>query len=176
MIEREVGVSAKLLATPRIEIEQAAHGAAIEHLGDLRFGPERFKKTVYRLRDGLDPVAGLGWVALDGERLVGSIRYWNVRINDTVTALLLGPLAVAVERQGTGVGALLVQGSLAKAAAAGHRIVVLVGDETYYGRFGFRRDLARALHLPGPVDEDRFLACELVPGALDGVAGLVGRA
>ena len=51
--------------------------------------------------------------------------------------------------------------------------MLLVGDEPYYSRFGFRRIPARQLELPGPVDPDRFLALELVPGVLASAKGMV---
>ena len=121
------------------------------------------------------PIAGLCFVAVAGNVLRGTIRYWPVLIGDDLPALLLGPIAVAGERRSEGLGAVLIEHSLARAADLGHRIVLLVGDEPYYGRFGFRRDLALGLTLPGPVDPGRFLARDLVPGALDGVAGPVRR-
>jgi predicted N-acetyltransferase YhbS len=52
--------------------------------------------------------------------------------------LLLGPIAVGADYRSSGVGGLLMRASLARAATAGHQLVVLVGDEPYYGRFGFR--------------------------------------
>lgn len=63
--------------------------------------------------------------------------------------------------------------AIARAAAAGERAILLVGDAPYYSRFGFRADLTRNLVLPGPVERERFLARELVPGALAGAKGLV---
>ena len=63
--------------------------------------------------------------------------------------------------------------TLALASAAGWARVILVGDEPYYRRFGFRRALATALDYPRPVNPDRVLALELVPGAMTGVTGLV---
>jgi hypothetical protein len=53
--------------------------------------------------------------------------------------------------------------------------VILVGDAPYYSRFGFSRDLTLNMSLPGPVDLDRFLGLELVPGSLQGVSGMIGR-
>lgn len=164
-----------------ITTEDARHDAVIESLLDASFGPDRFAKTAYRLRDGVEPIKDLCLVAIDhddfgNETLEGTIRYWPITIGGTVPALLLGPIAVTPKWQGGGLGSKLIRMSLNKAAAAGHRIVLLVGDAPYYNRFGFTRDLARPLALPGPVDPDRFLGLEMVPGALDGVTGMVGRA
>jgi predicted N-acetyltransferase YhbS len=164
------------IATPVVMAELPEHNDAIEALVDLDFGPERFRKTAYRLRDGLDPVESLGLVALEGDRLVGTIRFWEVSISDETPALLLGPLAIHPDRQGQGIGHALMNQSLDKAHKMGWKAVLLVGDAPYYTRFGFRRDLAKNLTLPGPVDPARFLGLELEPGALNNVNGLVGRA
>lgn len=169
----------------KIVDEQPGHSAVIETLLAEAFGPERLRKTVYRLREGVAPVPGLSLVAEDeaGE-LRGTLRFWPVRIGpevetadaEHVPALLLGPIAVVGGLRKTGVGTLLMTAGLARARTLGHRIVLLVGDEPYYGRFGFRRLLAEPLSLPGPVDPARFLALDLEPGALDGVTGVVRRA
>ena len=63
--------------------------------------------------------------------------------------------------------------ALNMAKVLGHASVLLVGDEPYYSRFGFTRNLVADLHLPGPVERNRFLGLELVPEALDGAEGLV---
>ena len=63
--------------------------------------------------------------------------------------------------------------ALAAAKARGHGAVLLVGDESYYGRFGFSAAAAAGLHLPGPVERGRFLGLELRSGALDGAEGPV---
>lgn len=165
--------------TMHIISEHPRHAAPIETLLEESFGPERHKKTVYRLREGVAPVPDLCLVAEEEDGFLrGTLRFWPVDIvvDDTgerVPALLLGPIAVHGGLRKTGVGTLLMTEGLAKARALGHRIVLLVGDEPYYGRFGFRRNLAESLRLPGPVELERFLGLELVNGALDGVHGLV---
>ena len=50
---------------------------------------------------------------------------------------------------------------------------LLVGDEPYYARFGFRRVPPRQLQLPGPVNPDRFPALDLQEGALSRAKGIV---
>ncbi|WP_114393221.1 GNAT family N-acetyltransferase [Oleisolibacter albus] len=163
-----------------ITLEQPAHAGAIEALLDTSFGPKRNKKTVYRLRRNVAPIADLSFVAIDTdaagqEQVVASIRYWPILLGGTTPALLLGPIAVAEAWRSQGLGGRLIRHSLARAAELGHAIVILVGDAPYYVRFGFSREKTLALALPGPVDPARFLGLELVPGALDGVTGMVGR-
>ena len=160
----------------KIVQEEPVHGLAVEKLVAEAFGPDRFGKTVYRFRDGVEPLASLSLVALDKDEVVGTLRFWPVEIEGGTAALLLGPLVTAPSRQGEGIGSRLMKAGLALATAQGHRIVILVGDEPYYRRFGFTRALARRLELPGWVDPARFLARELVAGALASVSGMVGRA
>lgn len=155
--------------------ETSGDAPAIEALLDEAFGPRRRLKTAERLREGRQPAAGLSLVARDGGRLVGTARQWHVMAGER-PALLLGPVAVRTGWRGQGIGAALVETTLKRAAASGHRAVILVGDAPYYTRFAFRRALTEGLALPGPVDLDRFLGLELVPGALAGAAGLVTAA
>lgn len=158
-----------------------ADDSGIEHLLELAFGPDRLKKTAYRLREGVAPEKALCFVAYEGEALRASLRFWPVQIRSqrdetpAVPALLLGPLAVDPDRRGRNIGIELMQYGLERAKALGHKIVILVGDLDYYGRVGFSRELAAGLRLPGPVDPDRLLALELEDGAMNGVAGFVEK-
>jgi predicted N-acetyltransferase YhbS len=149
--------------------------AAIEHLLDLSFGSDRRSKTSYRLREGNEPAPGLSLVVRDpGVRLAGTVSFWPLVIGARQSpALLLGPLAVHPDRQNLGIGIELMRQGLARAQAQGHRLVLLVGDEPYYAKVGFRKIPRGLISLPGPVDPDRFLYLELAPGALMGVEGLV---
>ncbi len=143
---------------------------------DRTFGFDRRRKTVYRLREGLSPVAGLSFSAVAGDGgLLGSIRYWPIRI-DVHPAILLGPLAVEPSLQGQGIGKELVRFSLGEARRLGHRLCVVVGAPDYYRPYGFINASQAGLILPGPVESERFQVAELVPGALDDVSGLIGRA
>jgi predicted N-acetyltransferase YhbS len=160
------------LAPIKITGERAQHAPAIERLLDDAFGPERWRKTCQRLRDGRVPRADLSLVALSGDTLVGTVRLWPVLAGDR-PALLLGPLAIDSTWRGHGIGGALIGTAVARAADAGDRAILLVGDAPYYGRFKFTADLTHSLVLPGPVDRARFLARELVPGALAGARGLV---
>lgn len=160
----------------RLLPETAQDGDEVEVLLDTAFGPGRTGLSSYRLRQGVAPVADLCLLARDNyDSLAGTIRYWPVRIGAAHPALLLGPVAVHPTRQGEGLGAWLIVETLERAAALGWIRVLLVGDEPYYRRFGFRRELAERLDFPGPVNLDRLLARELVAGALDEVAGTVTR-
>jgi predicted N-acetyltransferase YhbS len=153
-----------------LELERPEDGAGIEVLLDRAYG-NRHTKTSQRLRDGRAATDAIGIVARVDGALVGTVRLWPVVIGRGRPALLLGPLAVDAAHRGQGIGAALVAAALREAAARAHRAVILVGDASYYGRFGFRAESTRGLTLPGPVDRARFLGLELAPGALEGARG-----
>jgi predicted N-acetyltransferase YhbS len=144
-----------------------------EALLDAVMGEARFTKTAARLREDRLPAEGLSFIARAARRLIGAVQLWDVAAGPGRRALLLGPLAVAADRRNRGVGTALVRSALAAARRRGHRIVLLVGDAPYYGRFGFSSEKTQALWLPGPYERDRLLGFELAAGALDGARGLV---
>ena len=145
----------------------------VEYLLDLAFGQGRRSLSSYRLRENVEPVPGLCFVARDDAGVIsGAIRYWPVTIGrEQFSSLLLGPIAVHPIMQGEGLGSLLIRHSLRIAANVGWKRVVLIGDEPYYGRFGFSK--IDRLEFPPPTDPARILAMPLVSGAFDGVSGTV---
>ena len=152
--------------------EAAADAPAIERLHERTFGPGRFARTAFRIREGSGHRLDLSFTARIGTLLIGSVRLSPIRIGEN-KALLLGPLAVEPAFRERGVGYALIERALAEAKAKGHRLVVLVGDEPYYGKAGFRRIPKGRTTLPGPVDSARLLVCELADAAFDGVAGTI---
>jgi predicted N-acetyltransferase YhbS len=149
------------------------HGAAIERLLDLTFGHDRHKKTVYRLREAAPAVSSLSFVIERDGAVVATLRFWPVTLPNHAQALLLGPLAVLPELSGQGMGRALVRHGMAQAKAQNWPAVLVVGEPAYYEPFGFSREKAEHLRLPGWVELPRFQAAELVLGALEGVEGLV---
>lgn len=148
--------------------------ASRESLLDSAIGRNRRRKTSERLRRGRMPADGLAFTATDANgRLIGTVRLWDVIAGSAGPALLLGPLAVDCGAQRSGIGKALMEHAIGQARARGHGAIILVGDEPYYGRFGFTRSSVADLDLPGPVERERFLGLELGPGALDGAEGLV---
>ncbi|MBN9582921.1 MAG: N-acetyltransferase [Afipia sp.] len=152
--------------------ETANDAQAIERLTERTFGPGRYALSAYRLREHIDHVLDLSFTARIGTLMVGSVRQLPVCIGDT-PALLLGPLTVEPPFRDRGVGRALLERALQDAKARGHRLVVLVGDEAYYSRVGFKRIPKGTVTMPGPVDPARLLVCELVDGAAEGIAGAI---
>jgi predicted N-acetyltransferase YhbS len=153
--------------------ERRSDVAAREALLDAAMGPGRITKSSERLREGRVPARGLALTALEGKRLIGTVRLWPVTAGTARGCLLLGPLAVASDARGLGVGADLMRRALREAKRRGYRAVLLVGDPAYYQRFGFSADNTGTLRMPGAYDRDRLLACEFVPGALAGARGMI---
>ena len=152
--------------------ETAADATAIDRLNERTFGPGRYAKTAYRLREQVAHSLDVSFTARTGTLLVGSVRLSPVRIGQT-KALLLGPLTVEPAFRDRGVGLALIERALNEARAKGHKLVILVGDEPYYGKAGFKRMPPGRAMMPGPVDPARLLVAELIEGAFEGVSGPV---
>lgn len=143
---------------------------AREALLDRCLGERRTAKSSERLREGRLPAEGLALTAERDGALVATLRLWHVEAGDR-PALLLGPLAVAPELQGEGVGKAMMREAIWRAACRGHGAILLVGDAPYYERFGFSTAPMAELAMPGPVERERFLGLELRQGALAGASG-----
>lgn len=155
-----------------ISQEAPAETGAREALLDRALGAGRFLKPSERLRCGRIPADGLALVARFGADVVGSVRLWNVAVDDgRRPVLLLGPLAVDPDWQGHGIGTALMETAIAGAAALGHGAILLIGDPPYYARFGFSAEHTWLLKMPAPVLRRRFLGLELRPSALAGAVG-----
>ena len=153
--------------------ETASDALPIERLHQRTFGPGRFVLSAYRLREHVDHLLDLSFTARIGTLLVGSVRQLPILIGDT-KALILGPLTVEPPFRSRGVGRALLDRALKDAKARGHRLVVLVGDEPYYSRVGFKAIPKGRVTMPGPVDYNRLLVAELVDGAFADVSGAIG--
>lgn len=166
--------------SPHLDIRhlQAQDVTAITSLHGRAFGPGRFARTAYRVREGLqqdltfgqDACSRVGWI---GDTIAACVNMTPITIGGRAGALLLGPLVVAPKFAGRGFGEPMVNASLTAARDSGAELVLLVGDHAYYTRFGFEIVRANHINLPGPVDLTRVLAFELKTGALDKFHGLV---
>lgn len=165
--------------SPRVTNRQATPEdlPAITALHAEVFGPGRFARTAYRVREGraagTSPVSRYCRVATVGERIVAAVQLTEVTVGNKPGALLLGPLVVAGDVTGQGFGRALVAEALEAAKAGGARLVLLVGDEPYYGRFGFKAVPPGQITLPGPANPARILAAELEAGCLADYRGQV---
>lgn len=140
----------------------------IEVLLDRVFGSDRYARTAYRIRAGMDQLDALSFAALDEEdMLVATIQCYPVALIDRegrpVPLVMVGPVAVLPERQGEGFG----QGLMAAMLDAEAQLAqdgpppfaqVLIGDLDYYGRWGFSAAATGRWRCPGPYEPERLLA------------------
>jgi putative acetyltransferase len=156
-----------------IRAETAADLDAIRHVNRLAFGQHEEAQLVDALREG--GFVRLSLVAEQASQVVGHILFSDlpiITVAGTVSALALAPMAVLPEFQKQGIGSALVRRGLDECRRQGHRIVAVVGHPHFYPRFGFSSELASALASPFGGGHS-WMAVELVPGALAGVAGRV---
>ncbi|MET1411988.1 N-acetyltransferase [Roseibium sp. HPY-6] len=155
-----------------IRLEDTADNTAIEDLQAEAFGPGRFARTAFRIRENVPHRPDLSFVGMVGPHIAGSIRLSPILIGDT-EALLLGPLTVSPDFKNRGLGKALMRTAMNAAAMAGDKVVLLVGDAPYYGPFGFQQVPLGHISLPGPVDPARLLVAlmngaEMPEGAVRG--------
>lgn len=137
------------------------------------FGPGRFARSAYRVREGKGHLSRYCLVAHLGGELIASLRMTEITIGGRPGAALLGPVAVDPEHRGTGLGTKLMKEAIEAARAGGTSLIVLVGDDPYYGRFGFKVVPAGQIVFPGPVNPARLLARELKDGVMADYRGLI---
>jgi putative acetyltransferase len=154
----------------RLRNEQAGDADTIRAINRQAFGGDAEPQLVDDLR--AEGYSRLSLVAVDGEMVIGHVLFSALPIDGprgVIDALALAPLAVAPAYQKQGVGSALVREGLKQAAEQGYPAVVVLGEPEYYGRFGFRPELAASIESPysGPY----LMGIELQPGALDSADG-----
>jgi predicted N-acetyltransferase YhbS len=158
------------LDPPILSAEQPEDAVAVDALIAAAFGPGRLAKTAERLRETNTPLLDLCVVAHARGAVVGCARMWPIRIGAR-DAVFLGPFAVDAAWRGEGLGAAMITQACDAAKAAGHDLILLVGDQPYFGPLGFSMVPRGRIAMPGPVDPRRVLARALTPGALEGLEG-----
>jgi predicted N-acetyltransferase YhbS len=164
-------VSPSTPPSPLTRPECPADGPTIEALHRAAFGPGAYARAAFRVREEAPHDPALSFVTeLDGV-MIASVRLTPIDVGGA-EGLLLGPLVVDPPYKNRGYGKALLALSVEAARTKGETFVLLVGDEPYYGPFGFRRVPPGKVTMPGPVDPARLLVAELVEGA---AAALEGR-
>ncbi|MDZ4792187.1 MAG: N-acetyltransferase [Hyphomicrobiales bacterium] len=147
--------------------------AKIKKLHEASFGPARFARAAYRVREGCELAPELCLKVEISGNLVGAIYFAPVTIGGRKGALMLGPLAIAPEFINQGWGLKLILEGVKRGAQIHYKLVVLVGDLPYYARAGFSCIRPGQIWLPGPVDPARILGLELSEGEFYRFAGEV---
>ncbi|MEM7215250.1 MAG: N-acetyltransferase [Pseudomonadota bacterium] len=155
-----------------IATEKPEDHELVEKLAEDAFGPGRFTRTAFRLREGVPYEPDLSFVTWFGNTPIAAVKLTKIWVGET-EALLLGPLVVSGDHKCNGHGARLMETVVSAAKAAGHDCIILVGDLPYYERFGFERIKPGRITLPGPVDPNRLLICPLKERVADELTGKV---
>lgn len=165
-----------------VEIIPLSHIApdAVETLLDAAFGPERHGRTAYRIRAGTAAVPALSFAAVEDGALLGTLQCWPVGLFDAAGTriaplVMVGPVAVTPDRQGGGIGRMMMDATVASAEAGGDAALMMIGDPEYYGRFwDFTADDTARWTLPGPYEPRRLLARAVNGHAVPTDAGMIG--
>ncbi|UXN06982.1 GNAT family N-acetyltransferase [Bartonella sp. HY761] len=152
--------------------ENAAHQDIIEQLNAEAFGPSRFTRAAHLIRESGGHDYSLSFVALKDNEVVGTIRQTPIYIGQNLS-LLLGPIVISPSLKSAGIGKYLMNLAIDAARYADFPSILLVGDEPYYGRFGFKKIPQGRVIMPAPVNPDRLLGLELAPSSLVDIAGIV---
>jgi putative acetyltransferase len=159
-----------------IRPEEPGDIPAISELHRSAFGGETEVKIVEAVRASPAFIRDLSLVAVKDRRVVGHILLSLVPIETGGSrsyALALAPIAVLPGCQKRGIGSLLVEEGLRRCRELGHSIVVVVGEPSFYTRFGFTPARARGLEAPFPVPDEAFMVLELQGGTCGGIRGMV---
>lgn len=147
-----------------LTLELPEHEHRVDALSEIAFGPGRFTRTAFKIREGVRHEPNLSFVLFYKNELIGSVRLTKIKIGDA-PSLLLGPLVVSPEHKNAGFGKQLMERAVQESRKKGHGSILLVGDAPYYERFGFMPVPRGNITLPGPVDYDRLLICYLQEGS-----------
>lgn len=155
----------------------------VEQLLDAAFGSDRRQRTAYKIRQGTDWLDALSFAVLDDENyMAGIIQVWPVALTDKENRrfplLMVGPVAVMPNLQRAGYGKGLMTASLGAIdapARQGGTVLpqVMIGDEEYYGRWGFSPRHTLHWQCPGPWQPERLLLRTDNPAVLP-YAGMLG--
>ena len=125
------------------------------------FGPGRFARSVYRLREKNDRDTEFSYIYELNNQILSSISYYKTFLNNDINGLLLGPLAVDPEHRGKGYGVELVKYTitLIKKTMA-YDFILVIGDYHYYEKFGFKK-INNTFSFYGPVNSEKVLILPL---------------
>ncbi len=145
------------LGLPTVRPATPDDDAFVEGLQALAFGPGRFARTAFRVRERFPIDPSLSLIAEVDGTSCGSVWMTPISIGG-IDGYMLGPLATHPDFRKRGAGKLLAREVTRRALDRGEgSFVVLVGDRDYYCPLGWAPTMSGAIVWPGPVDPDRVL-------------------
>ncbi|RUT34948.1 N-acetyltransferase [Arsenicitalea aurantiaca] len=159
------------LGLPTVRLATSDDDAFVDDLQAIAFGPGRFARTAFRVRERFPIDPGLSLIAEVNGVPCGSVWMTPISVGG-VDGYLLGPLATHPNFRKRGAGKLLAREVVRLAMSRGDgRFVLLVGDFDYYGPLGFVRVPEGRVIFPGPVDPTRVLLHSDDPSLVDRLEG-----
>ena len=150
-------VSAASVRVPTVRPATPADDTFIEDLQAIAFGPGRFAKTAYRIRERFTIDPSMSLIAEVDGTACGSVWMTPISIGG-INGWMLGPLATHPNFRKLGAGKLLAREVSRRALARGDgQFVMLVGDRDYYCPLGWDPTVPGNIEFPGPVDPTRVL-------------------
>lgn len=152
-----------------IRNEEPGHQAAVRAVVEAAFARPAEADLVEQLH--VDGDVAISLVAMEEDELIGHVVF--SRMTAPFRAIGLAPISVAPSEQGRGVGSLMIEAGLKRAATEGWDAVFVLGDPSFYGRFGFEVGLAAGFTSPyaGP-----YFMVKPVGGPLSAITGDVDYA
>ena len=119
-----------------IREEKKSDNKKIFLLEEVVLGPGRYARPSFRLRENLEHNIKYSKIYCKGQKIIGSIRYFNCKIQNN-NGLMLGPLIVDQKFKGRRIGKELVNKSISSIDQKNIDFIILIGELDYYGQFGF---------------------------------------
>jgi len=151
------------LSAPVVRSATPADEAFVDELQAIAFGPGRFARTAFRVRERFPIDPSLSLIAEVEGTPCGSVWMTPISIGG-VDGYMLGPLATHPNFRKRGAGKLLAREVSRRALERGEgSFIILVGDFDYYGPLGYVQMPEGNVIWPGPVDPKRVLLHSMDP-------------
>lgn len=142
---------------PSVRVATQADDEFMDDLQAVAFGPGRFARTAFRIRERFPIDQSLSLIAEVDGTSCGSVWMTPISIGG-LNGYMLGPLATHPGFRKLGAGKLLAREVTQRALARGEgKFVMLVGDRDYYCPLGWEPTTLGNIQFPGPVDPTRVL-------------------
>ncbi|NGP18265.1 GNAT family N-acetyltransferase [Devosia aurantiaca] len=149
--------AAPLSGQPHVRPATPADDAFVEDLQAIAFGPGRFARTAFRVRERFPIDPSLSLISEVDGTPSGSVWMTPISVGG-IKGYMLGPLATHPNFRKRGAGKLLAREVSKRALARGEgKFVLLVGDQDYYCPLGWEITTPGNIQFPGPVDTSRVL-------------------
>lgn len=130
---------------------------------------------VHVVRDSEDFIRELDIVAVDNDKIIGSIIYTKGKIlkdnGEEKEVICFGPISVLPEYQGKGIGKLLIENTKRLAKELGYTAIMIYGDPDYYSKVGFKPAEEFKIGTPDNMYAVALQGFELIEGALSNCSG-----